>query len=211
MLLDIHMPVMDGLTAARRIRAAPGHRGRVPILAVTASANAAEVAACLDAGMDAHVEKPLRAWELQNVLAGNRARALRPAVEQGRVRSSSGPHGPGASAPSTHARKTMFLIPGIGNAMRINGRAWLETDPALLQSFAVEARPPRSVMVIRTDEVYFQCARALIRSGLWNPECHADPLTLPTPGQILAEISQGRVGGEPYDRNWAEQARQTLW
>ena len=78
-LLDVHMPVMDGLTAARRIRAAPGHRGRVPILAVTASANAAEVAACLDAGMDAHVGKPLRAWEVQNILAGIRARALRPA------------------------------------------------------------------------------------------------------------------------------------
>ncbi|SDB66872.1 ATP-binding protein [Belnapia rosea] len=73
-LLDIHMPVMDGLTAARGIRAATGPRARVPILAVTASANRAEVEECLSAGMDAHVEKPLRAWELQNALAGIRAR-----------------------------------------------------------------------------------------------------------------------------------------
>ncbi len=77
-LLDVHMPVMDGRTAARLIRAAPGPRGRVPVLAVTASANAAEVVECLAAGMDAHVEKPLRIWALQNALAGIRAGAVRP-------------------------------------------------------------------------------------------------------------------------------------
>ena len=81
-LLDVHMPVMDGLTAARRIRAAPGPRGRVPILAVTASATPAEIAACLAAGMDAHVEKPLRAWELQNTLAAILARSLQPAAAE---------------------------------------------------------------------------------------------------------------------------------
>ena len=75
-LLDIHMPVMDGLTAARQIRAAAGPRGRVPIVAVTASANQAEVEECLVAGMDAHVEKPLRAWELHNALANIRGRSL---------------------------------------------------------------------------------------------------------------------------------------
>ena len=75
-LLDVHMPVMDGLTAARRIRAAGGARGGVPILAVTASANQAEIEECFAAGMDAHVEKPLRAWELHNALAGIRARSL---------------------------------------------------------------------------------------------------------------------------------------
>ncbi|MBL6078636.1 response regulator [Belnapia sp. T18] len=73
-LLDVHMPVMDGLTAARGIRAAAGPRGAVPILAVTASANRAEVEECLAAGMDAHVEKPLRAWDLHNALAHIRAR-----------------------------------------------------------------------------------------------------------------------------------------
>lgn len=78
-LLDVHMPVMDGRTAARLIRTAPGPRGRVPVLAVTASANAAEVAECLAAGMDAHVEKPLRARVLENALAGIRASEARPA------------------------------------------------------------------------------------------------------------------------------------
>ena len=105
----------------------------------------------------------------------------------------------------------MFLVPGSGNALRVNGRAVLETEPALLESFTVEGRAPRTVMVVTVEEVYFQCARAIIRSGLWKPESHVDPATLPTPGQILASMSKGRVGGEEYDRNWAERARQTMW
>jgi PPOX class probable FMN-dependent enzyme len=105
----------------------------------------------------------------------------------------------------------MFLIPGIGNAMRVNGRAVIEDDPALLASFAVDNKPPRTVMLIAVQEVYFQCARALIRSGLWRRESHVDPRTLPTPGQILAEMSQGRVGGDAYDTGWNERAQQTMW
>lgn len=105
----------------------------------------------------------------------------------------------------------MFLIPGIGNAMRVNGRAVIEDDPALCDSFAVEGKAPRTVMVIAVAEVYFQCARALIRSGLWQSDRHVDPKTLPTPGLILAEMSRGRVGGEAYDSAWADRARQTMW
>lgn len=105
----------------------------------------------------------------------------------------------------------MFLIPGIGNAMRVNGRAHLEDDPTLLQSFAVEGKSPRTVMVIQIGEVYFQCARALIRSGLWRTDSHIDPRTLPTPGQILADMSAGRVGGEAYDSSWADRARDSMW
>lgn len=105
----------------------------------------------------------------------------------------------------------MFLIPGIGNALRVNGRAVIEDDAGLCASFAVEGKAPRTVMMIRVSEVYFQCARALIRSGLWRAEAHVDPRTLPTPGQILAALSDGRVGGESYDGAWAERARQTMW
>ncbi|MGF3025247.1 pyridoxamine 5'-phosphate oxidase family protein [Methylobacterium aquaticum] len=105
----------------------------------------------------------------------------------------------------------MFLIPGIGNALRVNGRAVIDDDADVCASFAVDGKAPRTVMVIRVVEVYFQCARALIRSGLWQAEAQVDPKTLPTPGQILAEMSQGRVGGESYDAAWAERARQTMW
>ena len=105
----------------------------------------------------------------------------------------------------------MFLIPGIGNALRVNGRAVVEDDPALLAGFAVDGKAPRTALVITVGEVYFQCARALIRSGLWRPDSHVDPKTLPSPGQILAGLSAGRVGGEAYDAAWTERARQTMW
>lgn len=105
----------------------------------------------------------------------------------------------------------MFLIPGSGNALRLNGRACLDADPALLASFAVDGKAPRSVMVIGVEELYFQCARAVVRAGLWDAARHVDPRTLPTPGQILADMSKGRVGGKAYDDAWADRAAATMW
>jgi len=105
----------------------------------------------------------------------------------------------------------MFLIPGHGNALRVNGRARLSVDPALLEGFVVEGKPPRSVAVIAVESVYFQCARAILRARLWEPEARVPAGTLPTPGRILAALSEGRVGGEPYDSSWAARARETMW
>jgi len=105
----------------------------------------------------------------------------------------------------------LFLIPGSGNTLRVNGRAQLSADPELLASFMIEGKAPRSVIVITVQEIYFQCARAIVRAALWNPAYHVDPQTLPTPGQILAAMSDNRVGGEAYDREWPERARQTMW
>ncbi|MFO1110196.1 MAG: pyridoxamine 5'-phosphate oxidase family protein [Bradyrhizobium sp.] len=105
----------------------------------------------------------------------------------------------------------LFLIPGSGTTLRANGRAQLSADPALLASFAFEEKAPRTVIVMTIEEMYFQCARAIVRSELWNPERRVDPRTLPTPGSILAGMSDDRVGGETYDREWPERARQTLW
>lgn len=105
----------------------------------------------------------------------------------------------------------LFLIPGSGTTLRVNGRAHLSVDPTLLESFAVEDKAPRSVIVLAIDEVYFQCARAIIRSELWNPERHVDPASLPSPGQILAAMTEEEVGGESYDKAWPERAKQTMW
>ncbi|HEX2886040.1 pyridoxamine 5'-phosphate oxidase family protein [Vineibacter terrae] len=105
----------------------------------------------------------------------------------------------------------LFMIPGVGNTLRVNGRAHLSIDPELLTSFAVDGKAPRSVMVMTVDTIFFQCARALVRSELWNPARHVDPRSLPSAGQILAALSQDRVGGEDYDRAWPERARQTMW
>jgi PPOX class probable FMN-dependent enzyme len=105
----------------------------------------------------------------------------------------------------------LFLIPGAGSTLRVNGRGQVSVDPELLASFRIDGKAPRTVIVMTVDEIYFQCARAIVRSELWNPDRRIDPADLPTPGQILAEMSENRVGGEDYDRAWPERARQSLW
>ena len=75
----------------------------------------------------------------------------------------------------------------------------------------MEGKTPRTVIVMTIDEFYFQCARAIVRSDLWNPDKHVDPKTLPTPGEILAGMSDNTVGGENYDKEWPERARASLW
>ena len=105
----------------------------------------------------------------------------------------------------------LFLIPGSGSTLRVNGRAQVSADADLLASFRMDGKAPRTVIVMTVEEVYFQCARAIVRSDLWNPAKRVDPKTLPTPGQILADMSENRVGGETYDKEWPERAQQSLW
>lgn len=105
----------------------------------------------------------------------------------------------------------LFLVPGVGNTLRVNGRAHISINPDLLASFEVNGWAPRSVAVIAVQAAYFQCARALVRSDLWNPERRIYPGALPSAGEMLAAVSGDRVGGEAYDREWPERAAQTLW
>ncbi len=105
----------------------------------------------------------------------------------------------------------LFLIPGSGNTLRANGRGHLSTDADLLESFRMEGKLPRTVLVMTVDEIYFQCARAIVRADLWNPDKRVDPNELPTPGQILAAMTSGEVNGAEYDREWPARARQTMW
>lgn len=105
----------------------------------------------------------------------------------------------------------MFLVPGHGICLRVNGEAKITADEKLRNSFAVDGNAPRSVIVIRTMAVYFQCARSIMRSGLWNGDRHADISSLPSAGQMLAATSHGKVGGESYDAQWQNRAQKTLW
>ena len=105
----------------------------------------------------------------------------------------------------------LFLIPGSGTTFRVNGRARISADPALLESLAVDGKPPRTAIVITVETAYFQCARAVVRSGLWDPSRHVDPALIPTAGRILATISAGEVGGRTYDAEWPERAAKSLW
>ncbi|MEO6839773.1 MAG: pyridoxamine 5'-phosphate oxidase family protein [Bradyrhizobium sp.] len=105
----------------------------------------------------------------------------------------------------------LFLIPGSGSTLRVNGNAHVSADPELLASFGMQGKPPRTVIVMTVGEIYFQCARAIVRSDLWNPDKRVDSKSLPTPGEILASMSADTVGGESYDREWPERARNSMW
>jgi PPOX class probable FMN-dependent enzyme len=105
----------------------------------------------------------------------------------------------------------LFLAPGSGTTLRVNGRAHISIDGALCASFAVEGKPARSVIVIAVEAVYFQCARAIHRAELWNPDRHIDPKSLPSPGKILEATSRRTIDGEAYDREWPDRARKSMW
>lgn len=105
----------------------------------------------------------------------------------------------------------LFLIPGIGETLRVNGRASISVDPALLRRFAVAGKEPRSVLVIRVETVFFQCSRAVVRADLWNPEKLVSRAALPSTGTILAALSGSRLGGEDYDLGQPERVKTTLY
>ncbi|MBO6716399.1 MAG: pyridoxamine 5'-phosphate oxidase family protein [Rhizobiaceae bacterium] len=105
----------------------------------------------------------------------------------------------------------LFLVPGSATAMRINGRAMISVDPGLCASFEMAGRAPRSVTVVTVDKVYFQCARAIKRADLWNPERRSLAEGLPTPGQMLARTSSGDIDGAAYDAEWPGRAEKTMW
>ncbi len=94
----------------------------------------------------------------------------------------------------------LFLIPGVGETLRVNGRAGITTDPDVLARFAVQGQLPRCVVVIQVDTVFFQCARAIQRSGLWQPAAADVRSRVPSPGTILQALTDSAVDGESYDR-----------
>jgi uncharacterized protein len=105
----------------------------------------------------------------------------------------------------------LFLIPGVGETLRVNGRAAISVAPALIERFPYRGTLPRSVIVVRAESVYFQCPKALVRSELWNPDKHISRKSLPSTGTILADITAGKVGGEQYDREYPERLRTTIY
>ena len=105
----------------------------------------------------------------------------------------------------------LFLIPGVGETMRINGRAKISTDPKLTESFAMNGKVPKCVLVVTVAKAYFQCTKAIIRSKLWDPKSIVDRKTLPTPGSILAEITHGEMGGPEHDRAAPARIKETIY
>ena len=105
----------------------------------------------------------------------------------------------------------LFLIPGSGTTFRVNGRASISADSELLTSLTVEGKSPRTALIVTVEAAYFQCARAIVRSHLWDSAYHVDLEALPTPGAILAKLTAGEVGGRAYDEAWPGRAAQSLW
>ncbi len=105
----------------------------------------------------------------------------------------------------------LFLVPGQGETLRVNGTGDILAGPELLQRFAVNGKPPRTVLSVHVQEVYFQCSRAVVRADLWNPARHSARGALPTPGAILAALSAERHGGDEYDRALPERVQATLY
>jgi uncharacterized protein len=104
----------------------------------------------------------------------------------------------------------LFMIPGVNETLRINGRATLSTAPELISRFVVNGTPPKLVIVIAIDSVYFQCARALVRSSLWDPAARVDRSTVPTAGQML-KSADSAFDGDTYDVGLAERQKATLY
>lgn len=105
----------------------------------------------------------------------------------------------------------LFLIPGIGVTLRVNGTAEISTDLELRQSFAMDGKLPTTVIVVTTTSVYTQCPKALIRSHLWDPSRHRQASELPSVGDILELITAGTFDGKAHDAAYPERVRQTIY
>lgn len=105
----------------------------------------------------------------------------------------------------------LFLIPGVGETMRVIGRATISTDPKLTEGFAIGGKTPKCVLLVSVEKAYFQCTKAIIRSKLWDDASKVDRATLPTPGAILAELTDGKMGGPEHDRMAPARIKETIY
>jgi PPOX class probable FMN-dependent enzyme len=104
----------------------------------------------------------------------------------------------------------LFLIPGVGRTLRINGRAAISVDPELCASFTMEGKVPRSVIVVTAESVYTQCPKALVRSRLWDPGLHVAESSLPSSGTIMKALQAG-FDGDAYDREYPQRLKETIY
>ena len=105
----------------------------------------------------------------------------------------------------------LFLIPGVGETLRVNGRATISVEPALLERFSMNGQLPKCVLVISVETALFQCARAIVRSNLWRPVPADAPRPVPTPGEILEALTEASIDGATYDRDLPQRQRTTLY
>ena len=122
----------------------------------------------------------------------NRMDSLRNIVEDGRV-------------------ALLWLTPGITECMRVNGRAVLRCDDAVRELYPMQNKLPATVIEVTVESVYFQCARAVKRAELWNPDVQVSRDSLPSPGEIMAAITDGEFDGQTYDNELEDRQAETLY
>jgi uncharacterized protein len=105
----------------------------------------------------------------------------------------------------------LFLIPGVNETLRINGRADIVTDPGLCSSFAMNGKLPASVLVINVDRVYYQCPKALVRSKLWDPDSQIPRASLPSNGEMLAALAPDQIDAEAYEAAYPAKLKETIY
>lgn len=105
----------------------------------------------------------------------------------------------------------LFLVPGVGETLRVNGRAQISVDPQLRARFEMRGKLPRTVIVVHVEKVYFHCSRAIVRSSLWDPAKHVERSSLPSPGEMHRRLSGGTFDAETYDRELPERTQAALY
>ncbi len=105
----------------------------------------------------------------------------------------------------------LFLIPGIGETLRVNGTARISADPALLERFAVNGKPARTVLLVTVEAAFFHCSKAIVRSDLWNPARHLERSALPSAGAIHKRLNGGQFDAETYDREAPARVQASLY
>ena len=105
----------------------------------------------------------------------------------------------------------LFLLPGIGETLRINGRAALSTNTELRESFAVRGKLPVCVIVITIERVYTQCPKALVRADLWNPDQHIPKSAVPSTGERMAALTGGEIDAAAYDAAYPKRLADTIY
>lgn len=102
----------------------------------------------------------------------------------------------------------LFMVPGCKNVVRVNGVAQLTADTAITEAFSINGKHPRSVIMVSIGEVYYQCAKALMRSGLWQAGDESDQV--PTAGDFLKEVD-AELDAQAYDENYPDYAKDRMW
>jgi len=97
----------------------------------------------------------------------------------------------------------LFVVPGVTDTFRVNGRAEIVTDSELLELCAVDGKVPKLALRIEIDEAYTHCSKAFLRANLWDPERYVDRGELPSPGELMRSVNP-EVEPGTYDAERAE-------